>query len=74
MTSLPKDRRSGEQLLTIYHEPANTQHLVLEQSTKQRIDRFVNERRNARKLASFGYSPKSKLLFWGPPGCTASGT
>jgi SpoVK/Ycf46/Vps4 family AAA+-type ATPase len=69
LTSLPKDRRSGEQLLTIYHEPANTQHLLLEQSTKQRIDRFVNERRNVRKLASFGYSPKSKLLFWGPPGC-----
>ncbi len=69
LTSLPKDRRSGEQLLTIYHEPANTQHLLLEDSTKQRIDRFINERRNAKKLASFGYSPKSKLLFWGPPGC-----
>ena len=68
-SSLPRDRRSGEQLLTIYHEPANTQHLLLEDSTKQRIDRFINERRNSKKLASFGYSPKSKLLFWGPPGC-----
>ncbi|MEZ6095405.1 MAG: AAA family ATPase [Pirellulaceae bacterium] len=69
LKSLPKDRRSGEQLLTIYHEPANTLHLLLEESTKQRIDRFINEHRNAKKLASFGYSPKSKLLFWGPPGC-----
>ena len=69
LSSLPRDRRSGEQLLTIYHEPANTQHLLLEDSTKQRIDRFINERRNSKKLASFGYSPKSKLLFWGPPGC-----
>ena len=69
LSALPRDRRSGEQLLTIYHEPANTQHLLLEDSTKQRIDRFINERRNAKKLASCGYSPKSKLLFWGPPGC-----
>jgi SpoVK/Ycf46/Vps4 family AAA+-type ATPase len=69
LTALPRDRRSGEQLLTIYHEPANTQHLLLEDSTKQRIDRFINERRNAKKLASYGYSPKNKILFWGPPGC-----
>lgn len=69
LTALPRDRRSGEQLLTIYHEPANTHHLLLEDSTKQRIDRFINERRNAKKLASYGYSPKNKLLFWGPPGC-----
>lgn len=69
LTTLPRDRRSGEQLLTVYHEPASTEHLQLDESTKQRIDRFINERRNANKLASFGYSPKCKLLFWGPPGC-----
>lgn len=69
LSTLPRDRRSGEQLLTIYHEPASTEHLLLEDSTRQRIERFVNERRNANKLASFGYTPKCKLLFWGPPGC-----
>lgn len=69
LTTMPRDRRSGEQLLTIYHEPASTEHLLLDDSTRQRIDRFINERRNATKLASFGYSPKCKLLFWGPPGC-----
>lgn len=69
LTALPRDRRSGEQLLTVYHEPASTEHLLLEDSAKQRVDRFINERRNAKKLARFGYSPKSKLLLWGPPGC-----
>jgi len=69
LTALPRDRRSGEQLLTIYHEPASTEHLLLERPTQQRIDRFINERRNVKKLATFGYSPKCKLLFWGPPGC-----
>ncbi|NQV27831.1 MAG: ATP-binding protein [Rhodopirellula sp.] len=69
LTALTRERRNGEQLLTIYHEPASTEHLCLEDSTRQRIDRFINERRNTRKLASHGYAPKSKLLFWGPPGC-----
>ncbi len=69
LTALPRDRRSGEQLLTIYHEPASTEHLLLEDSTKRRIERFINERQNTAKLARHGYSPKSKLLFWGPPGC-----
>ena len=69
MSSLPRDRRSGEELLSIFHEPASTEHLLLDDSTRQRIERVLDERRNAKKLARFGYSPKSKLLFWGPPGC-----
>lgn len=69
MSSLPRDRRSGEELLTIFHEPASTEHLLLDDSTRQRIERVLDERRNAKKLARFGYSSKSKLLFWGPPGC-----
>lgn len=69
LSMLPRDRRSGEELLTIFHEPASTEHLVLDAETQSRIDRVIDERRNAKKLASHGYSPKSKLLFWGPPGC-----
>ncbi len=69
LSALPRDRRSGEELLTIFHEPASTEHLVLEKETQSRIDRVIDERRNAKKLARYGYSPKTKLLFWGPPGC-----
>ncbi|WP_197171348.1 AAA family ATPase [Novipirellula aureliae] len=69
LATLPRDRRSGEELLTIFHEPASTEHLVLDDATRERIDRVIDERRNAKKLARHGYSPKSKLLFWGPPGC-----
>lgn len=69
LTAMPRDRRAGQQLLTIYQEPASTEHLFLDSTTKRRIDRFISERRNTQKLARFGYSPKSKLLFWGPPGC-----
>ncbi|MDZ4852633.1 MAG: ATP-binding protein [Pirellulaceae bacterium] len=67
--SVLRRRTDLDQLFTIYHEPASTQHLLLNEETKKRIDRFIDERRNSKKLARFGYSPKSKLLFWGPPGC-----
>lgn len=69
MSVVPRTKPNVEQLFTIYHEPASTQHLMLEVETKKRIDRVIQERQNAKKLARHGYSPKSKLLFWGPPGC-----
>jgi len=69
LTALPRDRRTGADLLTIFHEPASSEHLLLDESTQRRLDRVINERRNAKKLARHGYSPKSKLLLWGPPGC-----
>lgn len=69
LTQLPRDKRTGDDLVTIFHEPASSEHLVLDQTTQERIDRVIDERRNSAKLARYGYSPKSKLLFWGPPGC-----
>ena len=69
LTPLPRGRRSGDQLLTIYHEPASSEHLLLDEATQKRIIRVVNEHRNVNELARSGYAPKCKLLFWGPPGC-----
>lgn len=69
LAQLPRDKRTGADLVSLFHEPASTAHLVLDPTTQQRIDRVIDERRNAAKLARYGYSPKSKLLFWGPPGC-----
>ncbi|MDC0274442.1 ATP-binding protein [Planctomycetaceae bacterium] len=62
-------KKEHHQFLTIYHEPCSTEHLLLEDSVRSRVDRFIDERNNANKLASYGLAPKSKLLFWGPPGC-----
>ena len=33
------------------------------------IDRVLQEHSQRSKLARFGYHSKTKLLFWGPPGC-----
>lgn len=69
LSPLPKDRRSGEQLVSIQERPVDTSRLILSATTQQQIQRVVEERRNRLKLAKYGYHPKSKLLFWGPPGC-----
>ena len=37
--------------------------------TKQQVHRVLEEHRQRLRLAEHGYLPKSKLLFWGPPGC-----
>ena len=37
--------------------------------TELKISRLLQEHRRAAVLRKHGYSPKTKLLFWGPPGC-----
>lgn len=69
LSPIPKDRRTGEQLVTTPDRPVDTSKLVLPDLTLQQIQRVVDERRNRLKLARYGYHPKSRLLFWGPPGC-----
>ena len=69
LSPLPKDRRSGDQLITLQERPADTSKLIHTETTRRQLQRVVDERRNRLKLARYGYHPKSKLLFWGPPGC-----
>jgi len=67
--TLPKDRRSDRQLIAVQEQPVDTSRILLTPGTEQQIRRVIQERENRRKLARHGYHPKSKLLFWGPPGC-----
>lgn len=67
--SLAKAKVSSDSLLVWYREPASTDQLLLCPETQGQIDRVIEERRQASRLARHGYSPKCKLLFWGPPGC-----
>lgn len=70
LAALPKDRRFGSQLFEI-HQPCEQQQRepLLATDARRQIARVIDERRNQLKLASHGYKPKSRLLFWGPPGC-----
>lgn len=66
---LPRDRRNGDHLIT-YHEPiVDSSRLILAPEAAAKLSRAVEEHRNRPKLAKHGLAPKTKLLFWGPPGC-----
>jgi SpoVK/Ycf46/Vps4 family AAA+-type ATPase len=66
---LPKDRRAGQDLLFFDETPVKPEALVLSETTSRHIARLLEEHRKRNQLERFGYKPKAKLLFWGPPGC-----
>lgn len=43
--------------------------IVLTARMNEKIGRTLEEHRKRAQLASSGYQPKAKLLFWGAPGC-----
>lgn len=69
LTALPRDRRHGEQLITVSEPSNDATRLVLLTETRRHVERITDELRSKQKLARHGLKPKSKLLFWGPPGC-----
>lgn len=69
LSSLPKDRRHGQALLAMTETRVEDERLVLPADTKSQLERVVSEHTNRVKLAKYGLRPKTKLLFWGPPGC-----
>lgn len=72
LSSLPKDRRQGEDLLFLDESSVSAERLFLNRDTCSKIHRVLDEQRHRSLLAKYGYGPKSKLLFWGPPGCGKS--
>lgn len=66
---LPKDRRNGEELIVLQESAVDQTKVVWSMDTKLKVDRVIDEHRERVLLAKYGYAPKTKLLFWGPPGC-----
>jgi SpoVK/Ycf46/Vps4 family AAA+-type ATPase len=66
---LPKDSRDGEELVRLQKSAVDNTKIVLSEETGGKVKRALEEHRKRNQLASFGYHPKSKLLFWGAPGC-----
>jgi len=67
--ALPRDRRDGEDLVRLHRSNVDATRIVLTKETGAKIKRTLAEHRKRARLMSFGYHPKSKLLFWGGPGC-----
>lgn len=69
LKTLPKDRRSGEDLVTLQYSRVDQTKIILGSQTHARVERILEEHRQRKNLANYGYTPKTKLLFWGAPGC-----
>lgn len=69
LMALPKDRRDGADLLLLRESSVDQTRIVLTKETEAKIARVLDEQRGRLRLARHGITPKSKLLFWGPPGC-----
>ncbi|HZJ65435.1 MAG TPA: ATP-binding protein, partial [Kofleriaceae bacterium] len=66
---LPTDKERGTPLVEIREDERSLDELVLEQDTREIIDRVVLEHRRNEMLHAHGLRASGKVLFCGPPGC-----
>lgn len=67
--ALPRDPDRDAALVEVHHPERAPEEIVLSPEVHARIERVVEEFRAQQSLARHGLSPKSRLLFVGPPGC-----
>jgi SpoVK/Ycf46/Vps4 family AAA+-type ATPase len=67
--ALPRDPDRDAALVEVHHPQRLRSDIVLTPEVQSRIERVVEEFRAQANLARHGLSPKSRLLFVGPPGC-----
>lgn len=69
LSVLPRDKRNGDPLIHLVAPSPDVARLILTTGSKQQLSRVLEEHSQVKQLAKHGLSPKTKLLFWGPPGC-----
>lgn len=67
--SLPRDPDRDAPLVDVRVPARTRREIVLSPALERKLDRVESEMRVAPKFARQGLSPKSRLLFVGPPGC-----
>jgi SpoVK/Ycf46/Vps4 family AAA+-type ATPase len=67
--AIPRDPDRDAALVEVHHPQRTAGEIVLGADVRARIERAVEEFRAKDLLSRHGLSPKSRLLFVGPPGC-----
>jgi len=67
--SLPKDRERQTLLVDVRHPDRTFSDILLKKASRALLDRILEEYRKSEILRTHGLTPKTKLLFCGPPGC-----
>ncbi|WP_413450469.1 ATP-binding protein [Georgenia phoenicis] len=68
-TPLARAPRNLEQILSVGYSDTELADLVLTPPTRDSLERYVVEQRQAQALADHGLKPRRRLLLHGPPGC-----
>lgn len=66
---LPRDRERQTLLLEVRSPQRYLADVVLDDETRQSLLEAIEEYRRDDLLRAYGLRPKSRLLFYGPPGC-----
>lgn len=69
LNSLPKDRERQTLLVDVRRPDRAFNDILLGEENKQLLNRIIEEYRRSEILRTHGLTPKTKLLFCGPPGC-----
>ena len=67
--TVPRDLDRDAALVVAHHPERSRGDIVLAPDMQGRLERVIDEFRAQTALARHGLSPKSRLLFVGPPGC-----
>lgn len=72
LTPLPTGRRDLGGFVTLISPTKHNVSPVLSKDANEQLDRVILEQSSSEKLSACGLSPKSRIIFWGPPGCGKS--
>ncbi len=67
--SLPKDKERQTLLVDVRHPDRSFSDILLRSATRNLVQRIIDEYRRSELLFTHGLTPKTKVLFAGPPGC-----
>lgn len=69
MSTLPVSRRYNQELATIVTRDKLKHHMVLPLELEKRFDKIEKEYSARERLKNHNLKPRTKILFYGPPGC-----
>ncbi|WP_130471074.1 AAA family ATPase [Candidatus Magnetaquicoccus inordinatus] len=64
--SQPRGELAG--LLEVSYPKFRLNHMILEETVVERLNRVIREQRNLAKIQEYGLAPRRKILLVGPPG------
>lgn len=59
---------SSSDLFSVNHPSINFKDIILSDEIKNKLIRFLDENRNAKKIRQYGLIPRRHLMLYGPPG------